>query len=285
MSIFRRLFGIKTVDPRQDEQAPIERDVAALVAPLAKPAVHLCLSDEPGRSHVGGQPRLPSGTRWPSNKGVPLGFLASLSLAEIHDTLSIDWLPRSGALLFFYDLKEQSSGSDPADKGWAVLHVEDSDEPAPVQDIPPADGPCIPFRWLSLHAITSLPTCEHDSLNPLLLTGAEFDELDRLKDLSFKDLPKHQLGGHPSPVQGDDMELEAQLASHGLFCGNGRGYADPRAAELRIGATDWRLLLQFDTDDELDVMWGDVGTLYFWIPEAAARAGDFDKTWLILQCC
>jgi uncharacterized protein YwqG len=39
-----------------------------------------------------------------------------------------------------------------------------------------------------------------------------------------------------------------------------------------------------DTDDELDVMWGDGGMLYFWVEEEAARAGRFDNVWLVLQC-
>lgn len=32
-------------------------------------------------------------------------------------------------------------------------------------------------------------------------------------------------------------------------------------------------------------MWGDVGMIYFWIQDEAARRGDFSNAWLILQCC
>ena len=53
---------------------------------------------------------------------------------------------------------------------------------------------------------------------------------------------------------------------------------------MEAGAKDWRLLLQMDSDDDLDVMWGDAGILYFWIQADEARRGDFSNAWMILQC-
>ncbi len=103
-------------------------------------------------------------------------------------------------------------------------------------------------------------------------------------DAPFRGLPKHQVGGFPAVIQGDDMDLDCQLASSGLYCGDSSGYADPRAATLKAGAANWRLLFQFDTDDDLDIMWGDGGTIYFWVQEREARAGNFANAWLILQC-
>lgn len=81
------------------------------------------------------------------------------------------------------------------------------------------------------------------------------------------------------------MELECQLASNGVYCGNASEYASPQAVALAPGAPNWRLLLQFDTDDDLDVMWGDAGTIYYWVEEKKARAGNFANSWLVLQCC
>lgn len=50
------------------------------------------------------------------------------------------------------------------------------------------------------------------------------------------------------------------------------------------GASNWRLLLQFDSDDDLGVMWGDAGVIYYWVEAPAALAGRFENAWVILQC-
>jgi Domain of unknown function (DUF1963) len=65
-----------------------------------------------------------------------------------------------------------------------------------------------------------------------------------------------------------DMRLECQLATNGIFCGDGTGYRDPRLEALRPGAADWRLLLQIDSEDGVDMMWRNVGRIFNWIKHA-----------------
>ena len=93
-----------------------------------------------------------------------------------------------------------------------------------------------------------------------------------------------QIGGFPSPIQGDSMEEDCQLASGGVYCGNSDVYNSKEAEKLRRELLDWKLLLQFDSDDEIGAMWGDMGMLYFWVRESDTRNCDFSKPWLILQC-
>lgn len=263
------------------------RDVAALANSLAVPAVQLMKTNTPSLSHFGGSPNLPANTAWPDFKGRKLGFLARLSLSEIQTALPIDWLPSNGALLFFYDMKEQPWGFDPKDRGsCAVLLVP---ELAQANSAPDARGETelcpLPYNGVSFRRLSVLPSWERDSVSALTLSDAEADAYCELVDQVFGDHPKHQVGGLPAPVQGDAMELECQLASNGLYCGDASGYKDPRAEALKSGAAKWRLLFQFDSDDNLDVMWGDAGTIYYWIDESAARSGNFTNPWLILQCC
>lgn len=279
-NFFNRLFGKKPVEPPP-------RDMATLINPLATKAIQVIKVDAPLLSHFGGSPNLPPEIFWPERSGQKLGFLARLSLPELHQALRVDWLPSSGALLFFYDMEKQPWGYDPKDRGGAVvLHVPDL--PHAVSSAGRTEdsiATTLPHRNVAFRSIDSYPSSEHDSVRVLQLSETEYDLLGDLADNNFQSAPKHQVSGFPAAVQGDYMDLECQLASNGLYCGDASGYHDSRAQALKPGAANWRLLFQMDSDDDLDLMWGDCGTIYYWIEEQAARQGDFRNAWLILQCC
>jgi uncharacterized protein YwqG len=98
-------------------------------------------------------------------------------------------------------------------------------------------------------------------------------------------LTHHHLLGYPQVIQ-NPMELECQLASNGVYCGGPEGYRSAAAKELAAGASDWRLLLQIDTDEEgPGWMRGDVGRIYFWIKRNDLASLRFHDVWLIFQCC
>jgi uncharacterized protein YwqG len=60
--------------------------------------------------------------------------------------------------------------------------------------------------------------------------------------------------------------------------------ADSAGLRFLSGVDQWLLLLQLDSDDPIDVMWGDGGMLYFWIRRDDLANRRFDKTWMTLQC-
>lgn len=86
---------------------PNTRSIPDLVSTLSTPAVHVLKENKASLSHFGGLPNLPPTVPWPERNGKKLGFLARLSLSEIQQVCAIDWLPSSGALLFFYDIDQQ----------------------------------------------------------------------------------------------------------------------------------------------------------------------------------
>jgi uncharacterized protein YwqG len=128
------------------------------------------------------------------------------------------------------------------------------------------------------------PSWERDAVQALALTEPELEEYSRICEVAFGGKPTHQVSGFPTPVQSDSMELECQLASHGVYCGDAKGYESKEAAALEGGVADWRLLFQIAADDDFGAMWGDAGNIYFWVQETDARAVRFEDVWLVLQC-
>ena len=106
-------------DPLDPYRAELER--------LARPAVRLARASQKTNCHLGGLPRVPASFVWPSNKeGRPLGFLAQLDLAEVRAAAEIEWLPKAGTLLFFYDVIEEPWGHEPEDRGgWKVIYLDE----------------------------------------------------------------------------------------------------------------------------------------------------------------
>jgi uncharacterized protein YwqG len=276
-NVIRMVFG------RRKKGIRPMRDIGTLTGALERVALHVVRSDESSRSYFGGDPRLPFNVPWPHRDSERLNFLARLSLEELQATEATPWLPPTGALLFFYNVEKQPWGFDPADRGgWSVLHVPDAPPTSPqsAQEMPGN----LPFISVKFRRIHVLPSGERTEVSALKFSQDEFERYFELSDQRFQGLPKHQMLGLPSPVQNDSMELESQLASNGVYCGNPEGFASARAKQIEDGARNWRLLYQMDSDDALGVMWGDVGMLYFWVEESAATRGDFSNVWLVLQC-
>jgi uncharacterized protein YwqG len=281
MSWFRKLFG-----GGEGPSEPI-RDLVAAVSPLVVPALRMRVSKTPTRSHIGGDPNLPADTPWPERNGRRLTLLARVSLPEVHQAQRIPWLPPDGALLFFYDVDEQPWGFDPKDRGGAaVLHVADLPAPVHVFETAGSREGVLGARNVAFHRVESLPSLERAQEHGLLLdlSKAEIDAYFQLPPRMHVPGPEHQVGGWPAPIQADEMEFEAQLASSGISGGDAAGAESAEVARHEAAAKGWRLLLQLDSDGDMDVMWGDAGMLYFWVREPEAAAGRFENVWVVLQC-
>lgn len=235
---------------------------------------------------LGGQPDLDARHAWPSWKGAPQSFLAQFDLAALHLSGCPDWLPKHGALFFFYDAEQSTWGFDPKDRGsWSVIYDPDGFAAAPRSQPDLPDHGRFGERPLRGHPARSRPDAELLGVTaPEFDTPAYQDYEARLHADLPRNAPWHQIGGYPAAIQDSGMAIECQLASNGVNLGEPGAYASPRAKMLRAGAMDWRLLLQIDTDDGAGMMWGDDGRLYFWVREEEARRGDFTGVWMVLQC-
>ena len=104
-----------------------------------------------------------------------------------------------------------------------------------------------------------------------------------LEERGVGTLALHRLLGHPEERR-PRMELECQLASRGIDLSEGAGDVDPRAEQLEPGASEWRLLVQLSSDDEVGFYWGDgLGRLYVWIRERDLVERDTAAAWALLE--
>ncbi len=94
-------------------------------------------------------------------------------------------------------------------------------------------------------------------------------ELSELHDALLESEPcGHRVLSPPGPVQG---AMDDELAT--------------AARTFKLPPdTRWTMLLQLESDRNLDWCWGDAGCLYFWLPTDDLAAARFDRCWVVLQC-
>lgn len=275
--------------------AHLESAIREFVLPCV--GVDLVESEDDARevSKLGCDPYLPNDFVWPTNKTQPLDVVLQVNLAEVVEFDVNKQLPDSGLLTFFYDLEELPWGFDPKDSDGFKVHYSPPELPVYQRQAPESEFR-LPERRLSFRSSQSVPMVgsrAYERLTKMVNFSSDeadkfFEFSDQLAMLNSSYERKywggmHRLLGHSNNVQGD-MQLEAQLVSNGLYAGDPSGYQDPRAAELEPNADDWILLLQVDSDESIDMMWGDAGSIYYWIKKESLAKRDFSDAWMILQC-
>jgi uncharacterized protein YwqG len=222
---------------------------------------------------------------------VPLAFLGQFSLTEMSKIVRLPGWPIEGTLAFFYDAS-QPWGYDPRDSGHCrVLFVPEGESlvPKPYPDALPVEARSEGLS-LGLECEWTLPSILTFEEGAEKISGAPgYDVLlDKLIARGEEFVNSvHRCGGQPQEIQ-NEMTIECQLVTNGLYCGDTSGYEDPRRAQLEKGAADWRLLAQFDSDDRLRWSWGGLGNapgrVYFWARQQDIESADFANSWAILQC-
>lgn len=255
---------------------------------ILKPAIALILETNVeedmrvGESKMGGRPDLPKSISWPLEDGnveKPLSFIAQINLEEVARDDVNKLLPQMGLIYFFYSAEQDAWGFELEDKKkFRVLFYN-----GPVNELSRKDYPLsLPdyAHYVACHVIPrqeiSIPYFHNEQLN--FLTDEEKDRYFNVYDEST-----NKLLGYADPIQ-DEMELECELVTNGINCGDPSGYEDPRVEFLEPNAKDWQLLLQVDSNEENSMMWGDMGRLYFWIRKQELKNRYFDNCWCILQC-
>ncbi|WP_203791215.1 YwqG family protein [Paractinoplanes rishiriensis] len=239
-------------------------------------------------TRLGGLPLLLPGSKWPTTgDGTPLALIAQLHCGEVNAAYGSQVLPAGMLLSFFYEVEEQAWGYDP--KHAPYSRVIATDAAAAVATPVPEDVTVFPSFAMTAARVLTVPESDETRVEGLwadrTVYGSASAELyDAFEvDAASEAGPQHRVFGWPDLIQ-NPMQLHCQLAANGIYVGDSKGYRSRKAQRLLSGATDWILLCQIDTDDDVGWMWGDVGTLYFWIRRQDLAAADFTRTWTILQC-
>jgi uncharacterized protein YwqG len=194
-------------------------------------------------------------------------------------------MPKSGLLYVFYDQEQGTWGFDPKDEGsWKILLFPET-ENLKVIAFPEDMEVRYKEKMLTHNVITSFPSFEYEKAKSMNLTDEQWDWYDNYRISVYQENAQHQIGGYPNPIQSPGMDLECELVTNGLYLGDASGYKDPKRKSLENNRDEWVLLLQIDSDNDTDMMWGDAGILYFWIRKTDLQALNFNNVWMILQCC
>ncbi len=198
-------------------------------------------------------------------------------------------LPSDGLISFFADLDDQLNG---------IVGLYSWEHPGstivrsrPGADLRVLDGPSHgPGIRLS-----PLPawTWRQDGID---FSNEEFDVMDEVDNWYAKALQgivvegyhhggRHQLGGHENYIH-HPAASEVVQALAGCYEGDGPGHFDyERWQAARTQVAEWRLALQIDSDEALDVMWGDVGTLFWMMRRDDIESARWDQCMFNFQSC
>lgn len=291
---------------------------------LSRPAIRLRFCgnapESTGASRFGGRPDVPPDFVWPEYDGTdyrdekavrPLSFLAQFNCADLAPYDSEHLLPDHGVLSFFYEVLSMTWGFSPEDMGSArVYWFEDASVLRPADFPENMDKDCrFPQIGVQFEPLTTCP----DSVDYVAVTNAArnheissfqpmsvherckvFSESftrarDKIMGLNSENFEPHSwLLGWPEVIQ-NSMFYKCELVTAGYETGRAPELipSETRKAAELTAHEKWTLLMQMDTveSDDFELMWGDCGHIYFFIPREDLAARNFDNCWLILQCC
>ena len=221
-------------------------------------------ASEAAGSWLGGYPMIDDGFVWPIKDDRPLGFVGQLLCQDIG-------MDRAGYLLFFYD--EEHHGFALSDAGgFAVVHQHGE------RLLEEADLPVVHSKTLGLFRRASRPKVwartpivfdaglSYDGDAAYEALNYELDDADRLFAFCADAVHHIQVAGIASPAN-TDYQSDACVVC---------------AEMLGVEPSDCVLLLQLHSAHGM--MWGDVGSLCWYIRRADLAAGNFTDAWMLMTC-
>jgi uncharacterized protein YwqG len=243
-----------------------------------------------GSSKIGGCPDLPEGVQWVKNKDRAFAFLAQFNLAEV-TVYDIDhMLPDKGMLYFFFDEEgfwDDNEGDEQKnDEDFIRVIFYDGDDTLKRMEEPQNMGNNVVFSAckIKMKAQPELPGTK-SGYAAGAVSEADKKKHEKLNRKLYPGLVSKLLG-HPNYLQ-EAMELmleaDAQQISFEQL-DEVMNHENATRRKLQKDMSRWHLLFQLDSEEEKsDIIWGDQGTLYFWISREDLKKRNFDKVRFDIQ--
>ncbi len=301
-NIFNLFKAKSNTDPENEPHGAATCDISNFI----KNEIAITVTDKKPKeneSKFGGSPYLPASFKWPYYNGEdydgvkksrPLSFLAQIDLSAAHPFDKDGRLPESGMLYFFYEIETMKWGFDPEDEGCARVYYFEKTEGFTETNAPKelSSEYILPELKLEFSSQISLPSYEELSVHaPKLFDSMDYEDYEAIQknhNVSFEQCERCKLLGYADLIQGEAL-TDCEATARGIYMGNGESWSKLSAdkkADVKMHASDWVLLFQMSSicDTDPEIMWGDMGNLYFYVRKDDLAARRFDKVKLTLQC-
>jgi uncharacterized protein YwqG len=246
-----------------------------------------------GASKIGGKPHLPQGFRWPYYEGTncnkvkacrPLSFIAQINMAEVAALDSDKKLPPSGFLYFFYELDTMEWGLKPEDNGCArVFHYDVAADQLSVTNYPDdlSSDYYVPESAVVFSKTRSIPSFEefNDSVSAY---WEDYEYAAKENGIDIARYPDFKLLGYADLIQGS-IQRECAMVESGFSSDDWKTMSESEKKEIHAKEDQRILLAQFGSISD-SIMFGDCGSIYFYIRKEDLEKGCFDDVHLSLQC-
>ncbi len=251
---------------------------------------------ETGKTKLGGHPDFSKNISWArsSYDSRYLSFLGQVNLREVKMLDELDLLPKSGLLYFFFNLDSGDDGKVIFSK--EEIGLERANPPDELieekksfwKQLLTGKGKkrILKESQVEIYKEYDLPSWDSLKLEKIQKeTNTNIKPIDSFKEGIFEDAyeegetettSNHHLLGHYKGIQNEYHELN---------------FLDKNTSDLQNltlteinKALKWKLLLQFDSDNNLEISWGDWGRIYFFIHEDDLKKQNFDNVKISADC-
>lgn len=251
---------------------------------------------EIGKTKLGGCPDLTKKISWASSKydNNYLSFLGQINLKEVQSFDKQELLPKKGMLYFFFNL-------DSGDDGKVVFTEEDSglEKAVPPEEFKEQKKSFFQrlFTGKSKKRILKESEVEiYREYNTPSWDSLRLERIQKITKTEIKPINAFEEGIFENSYEEGETETTSNHHLLGNYKGIQNEYHELNFIDFEISdfekmklseinqALKWKLLFQFDSDDNLEINWGDWGRIYFFIHEEDLKKKNFNNVKISADC-